>query len=416
MCANWRIIQYQKPPSCPATAGVVGKSRHKNHIALSDTFSLLYSSAAISGKLSGMRVAIISQLPPPIHGSTVMTRTLTEALDRLGYAWKLVDRRFSKSVADVGRFNLRKVASAAWLPCRLLITMARFRPKVVILFATTSKFSFHVDWALSELLRWFRAQTVLYLHTVGFRDIASRGSISGWQVKRLLGSSSTVVTLGPSLAYDVAQWVHADCISYIPNTASEPMTDVTSHAAEPIALYLSNLIPEKGGDTFVDVALELMPQFPDMNFILAGAPSDNRFTDSLAAKIETTRRAVNQKFVFAGAITDVAQKWKLLGEARVLVFTSRLFEAQPLTILEALAVGTPVVAFDVGGIRDILRDGIDGYLVPAGDRTAFSAAVSRLLIALADPCEELRMRREIRDGYRERFSKDTYAENWSRVL
>lgn len=351
-----------------------------------------------------------------------MARTLTETLTRLGHASTLVDRRFSTSVADIGRFSWRKVASALWMPIRLIATLVRFRPDVVIFFATTSKFSFQVDWALSELLRRFRVPVILYLHTVGFRLIADRGSFTSWQVSRLLGGGRTVVTLGPSLAFDIADWVDESDIAFIPNTASEPSLEARTFDPNacitkdsPMVLYLSNLMPAKGGDTFVEAAIQLCTDNSDTNFVLAGAPVDEDFAASLVAKIEASP-TTKSRFVFAGAITDSDQKWELLQAASILAFASTLFEAQPLTILEALSVGTPVVAFDVGGVRDILRDGIDGYLVPAGDHESFTSTIANLLDSLADPREQQRVQESIQSGYIKRFSLETYAQNWYKVL
>jgi glycosyltransferase involved in cell wall biosynthesis len=54
-------------------------------------------------------------------------------------------------------------------------------------------------------------------------------------------------------------------------------------------------------------------------------------------------------------------------------------EILPLAILEAMAVGTPVVATDVGGVRDLVRDGDTGLLVPPEDPAALAAALVRVL-------------------------------------
>ena len=68
-----------------------------------------------------------------------------------------------------------------------------------------------------------------------------------------------------------------------------------------------------------------------------------------------------------------------MAAAACLIGTTRR-EALPLTLLEALAVGTPVVVYDIRyGPAEIVRDGVDGFVVPAEDANAAAKAVVRLL-------------------------------------
>ena len=61
------------------------------------------------------------------------------------------------------------------------------------------------------------------------------------------------------------------------------------------------------------------------------------------------------------------EKWRLLGEADLLVAPSLGGESFGMVLTEAFASGTPVVASDIAGYRDVVRDGVDGLLVPMGD-------------------------------------------------
>lgn len=101
-----------------------------------------------------------------------------------------------------------------------------------------------------------------------------------------------------------------------------------------------------------------------------------------------------EPFLLDGAGVDVAgrvseeEKWRLLASADVLCAPSLGGESFGIVLAEAFAAGTPVVASDIAGYRDVVRDGVDGLLVPAGSPAAVGEALNALA---ADPALHERM-------------------------
>ncbi|MCL5960465.1 MAG: glycosyltransferase [Chloroflexi bacterium] len=123
----------------------------------------------------------------------------------------------------------------------------------------------------------------------------------------------------------------------------------------------------KGVDFLPYVAQKLLQQgCDDFEVIIAGDGPDREETQQLCKELH-----VGHKFRFLGWQSDVAA---FLSAVDVLVVPSRS-EAFGLVALEALAMGVRVVAFDVGGIRDVLEGCEDARLVPASDLDAFANAI-----------------------------------------
>ncbi|MEE8455877.1 MAG: glycosyltransferase family 4 protein [Limibaculum sp.] len=102
---------------------------------------------------------------------------------------------------------------------------------------------------------------------------------------------------------------------------------------------------------------------------------------------------------FAGFRADVAAR---LADAQVFVLATK-WEGFPRSILEAMRAGLPVIASEVGGVRESVREGEAGFIVPRGDVNALS---ERLRLLLTNPTRRLHMGAAGRDWYEERFTME----------
>ena len=127
-----------------------------------------------------------------------------------------------------------------------------------------------------------------------------------------------------------------------------------------------------GAAKALEVAFAAVAELDGVTLLLAGDGPERATLERRAAEL-----ALGERARFLGALgRDEVLRLFRAADASVL---SSAWENFPHTLVEALAVGTPVVATAVGGVPEIVRDGENGLLVPVGDSAALAAALRRFL-------------------------------------
>jgi glycosyltransferase involved in cell wall biosynthesis len=133
---------------------------------------------------------------------------------------------------------------------------------------------------------------------------------------------------------------------------------------------VSVLRREKALDVFIQAISLVVREFPTLKvFVVGGGPEEAALRDLV------DRMRLNEAVTFTGFRTDIAE---LLSIFDVAVLSSD-YEGTPLSVMEYMAAGRPVVATGVGGVRDLIAHGVHGLLVEPRDPNALADALVRLL-------------------------------------
>ena len=100
---------------------------------------------------------------------------------------------------------------------------------------------------------------------------------------------------------------------------------------------------------------------------------DGPLREELQKQVEDL--GISDKVYLAGEVSDVRS---YLLKADIFA-SSSLYEGLPLSMLEAMAAGLPIVANNVGGIPDIIKDGYNGYLIPLGEKEKYIEALDEII-------------------------------------
>jgi glycosyltransferase involved in cell wall biosynthesis len=143
--------------------------------------------------------------------------------------------------------------------------------------------------------------------------------------------------------------------------------------AAPVAGIVAALRPEKNHELFLAAAARVRVKLPDARFLIIGDGPQRPRLEQVAAELE-----LGESVQFLGTRSNISE---LLTALDVFVLTSKM-EANPVSILEAMATGKPVVAPRVGSIGQSVLDGQTGFVTEPGD---LDELVERLVQLLSNP-------------------------------
>ncbi len=207
--------------------------------------------------------------------------------------------------------------------------------------------------------------------------------------------------------------VPADRVHVVRNAVDPaPFQDADVHPAvrdlrdsgRRVVVNVGRLAAQKNQMLFLRVAEALLESFDDLAFVLCG---DGPMADELRA--EAARRGLSERTTFLGREPNVPS---VLAGAEMLVQTSD-FEGMPNVVMEGCCAGLAVVATDAGGTRELIDDGVHGFVVPVGEQAALVDRCRRVLgdADLARSLGEAARSRMLRE-----FSPRTMARTYERLF
>ncbi len=229
------------------------------------------------------------------------------------------------------------------------------------------------------------------LRRLGDRELIARGS-----------SAFIAVSREDRRRMIEIEGIDPDDVMFLPNgipappppTGADVRAELGIAAEAPVIGTVSVLRPQKALDVLLRASRKLADEFPGLRVLIAGE-GDRRFAlEDLAQEL-----GLQDTVMFLGVRTDVPD---VLAALDVAVSTSD-FEGSPLSVMEYMEAARPIVATRVGGVPDLIDDGVHGRLVEPQDPDAFAAAVGELL---RDPAKAADMGHRAQERRRAEFDID----------
>jgi len=340
----------------------------------------------LSSANSNCRVILVAAVPPPIHGNTVWAQdvinyfTRNRSIDLTHY--DLSDHR---SITNIGRFDFYNI----WLALKQVLLFPFFllkrKPDIVHIPLAMNYAGFLRDGLLIIAARIFcSCQIIVHLHGGRFLDFhTSANRLFRSFINKTMKLVDLPVVLGESLSHQVAPWFAFEDVAVIHNGVSRELMENSCHNhvnGRCLKIgFLGNLLQTKGVKEFIVVVSKLIQKGIMVQAELVGNWYDEAFHKDIQSFIETNDIQLSVK-CYGGLYGDdkisVMKNWDIF-------FYPSHTEGMPLVVLEAMALRIPVVVTDVGAIRDMIDDGLDGFIVKLGDLDGMQ---DRLETLCSDAC------------------------------
>ena len=190
-------------------------------------------------------------------------------------------------------------------------------------------------------------------------------------------------------------------------TATERLAARTRLGLHPenfVVGIVARLTPEKAHDVLFDAVAKLTPSHPRLRLVVVGEGPRETELRELAGEL-----GIADRVVFTGLRRDVPE---LLPGFDVSCLSS-VREAAPISVIEAMAAGLPVIATECGALPDMLADGEEGFIIPVGDSSAIADRLARLA---ADPALCVAQGARARARAERDYRIEATAESYQRLL
>jgi len=353
-------------------------------------------------------ILAVGMLPPPVGGQALMFKRAIDALQEK-YDLTVVDTQFQRNLGESGLFSVRKFLYFFVLLLGKIIPTILLKKFDILYYCLSGPGTLGLvkDLSFLSLLRLRAKRTVYHFHGAGGIAflLQSNAVLRAWTRLALFTPD---LVLRPASPPDDTILCKAKRGIVVYNCIEDPVTMVPKSVpkwpnTELSFAFVGVITEDKGVFDLVEIACLLRDRGYRFTMSLVGEGNARE-----VARLKELICYNNlEEFVRLTGVLVGEQKFGLLQQTTIFLFPTYFrAETQPTVIMEALALGLPVVAYDWRGIGTIIDQGVNGYLVRSRDVDAFCQAIEKIL---TDGNIES-MRSAARRIFLERFTLDRHVD------
>ncbi len=331
-------------------------------------------------QLDKPKILCIVQLPPPIHGVTVINSSIINS-PKLNdkYLIDVVNLQFVKSYRGLSKFSPKKLVKSFDFGFKILKKVLKNKPDLVYFTLVPTGFAFYRDAFYVMLLKLFNLKILIHLHGKGIKSNTDKNILKK-KIYAFILKNTNVICLSEILADDIRP-IYKNQPYIIPNGIElhqcngRVINDYKKSGKGILQiLYLSNFVKTKGLLVLIEALGLLKKQDYDFEARFVGEPYD--LTYSIIDKHLKKYNLTSVVKIMGPAFGD--KKIEEFKNADIFVFPS-YFEAFGLVNLEAMQFSLPVISTIEGSIPDIVINNETGFLVEKQNALMLAEKIAILL-------------------------------------
>ncbi len=263
-----------------------------------------------------------------------------------------------------------KLKQSARLQDMLYSIWQRRKTVDLVLIDTYSTTAFYYAWMAAKLCGWLSIKYIPILHG---GNLPARFQRSPGKSRTVFGNSVMNIAVSPYLLHYLQQAGYKGTV--IENSISlNEYTFRQRTDLQPQLLWVRSFHETYNPQMAVHLVYELKQQYPDAQLTMVGPDVDGSMEK---CKLLSAELGVEQQITFTGKLSK--EEWTKLAQEKDIFINTTNYDNLPVSVLEAMALGLPVVSTNVGGIPYIIKDKQNGVLVNPGEVSEMADAILQLI-------------------------------------
>ncbi|UCG26878.1 MAG: glycosyltransferase family 4 protein [Bacteroidales bacterium] len=359
------------------------------------------------------KILYFIQLPPPVHGVSTINQYITDSTYiNEGFELHILPIRFSKTIEGLRRKRPVKIIKAIGLFLRLVYRIITIKPDLIYFSVMPVGLGFIRDLLYISVMKLVKAKLTFHLHNRGIAELSRKWI--WWKLYRFAFSNVNLIHVSNGLFIsEIEPLKLKDTKTFVVNNTIENFEplDRDDRSGPLSLLFISNLLPEKGLNVLLQALILVLKEFKNFHLNVYGASwskkEDKRILDFIRQNNLSDHVTIN------GPVYGNEKK-EVLQNANIFIFPSYFKEeCFPLSILEAMQVGLPIIATRIGAIPEMIEDGKEGIIIDPKDTGMLYSAIQTLI---EDETLKEHLGKMAKMKFQKRFGMEHFEEKMRSVL